>query len=136
MKPSIRPLLAVLLFLALLISCAAGCWVWYDNNIDRSGWVEEDGVRLYRDFHADPFSGWLTLEEGTYYFTDGIPHTGWQTIDGVTYYFRETGVMHTGWLELGEKLYYLGDNGARVDGWLWLGADRYYLGDGILLTGW
>ena len=136
MKPSIRPLLAALLFLALLISCAAGCWVWYDNNIDRSGWVEEDGVRLYRDFHADPFSGWLTLEEGTYYFTDGIPHTGWQTIDGITYYFRENGVMHTGWLELGEKLYYLGDNGARVDGWLWLGADRYYLDDGILLTGW
>ena len=136
MKSSIRPVLLALLLLALLCSCAAGCWVWYDNNIDRSGWVEEDGIRFYRDFHADPVSGWLTLDAGTYYFTNGIPHTGWQTIDGIIYYFRENGIMHTGWLEEDGKLYYLGGNGARVEGWLWLGAERYYLQEGVLLTGW
>ena len=136
MKRSVRPILIALLLAVLLFSCAAGIWVWYDNNIDRSGWVEEDGVRTYRDFHADPVTGWLTLAEGTYYFDSGIPRTGWQTLEDVTYYFRPDGTMHTGWLEQEGKLYYLGSNGARVEGWLWLGADRYYLRDGILLTGW
>ena len=36
MRSSFRPVLAVLLLLVLLGTCAAGGWVWYDNNIDRS----------------------------------------------------------------------------------------------------
>lgn len=137
MKKNVRLIGAVILLLAILASCAGGAWLWYDNNVDRSGWATKDGVRYYRDFHADPVSGWLELEDGTYYFhDDGTPSTGWQEIDGIAYYFDDTGVMHTGWLEDGGKVYYMGGNGVRVEGWLWLGTDRYYLQDGVLLTGW
>ncbi len=137
MKNALRRIMPVILLLVILAACAGGGWVWYDNNVDRSGWVEEDGIRFYQDFHADPWSGWLTLEEGVYYLhEDGTPTTGWLEIDGTTYYFNEAGRMHTGWLEIDDKLYYMGGNGARVDGWLWLEADRYYLRDGVLLTGW
>lgn len=137
MKNAFRRIGPVILILVILAACAGGGWIWYDNNIDRSGWVEEDGVRFYRDFHADPVTGWLELQEGVYYFDEGgIPAEGWREIDGVTYYFSPGGPMHTGWLELDGKLYYMGGNGARVEGWLWLEADRYYLRDGVLLTGW
>lgn len=137
MKRTFRRIGPVILLLILLIACGAGGWVWYDNNVDRSGWEEQDGIRIFQDFHGDPVSGWLTLDEVTYYFQNGgIPSTGWQEIDGVTYYFDDNGHMHTGWLEQDGKLYYMGGNGARVEGWLWLDADRYYLRDGILLTGW
>ena len=137
MKRSVRPFLIALLLAVLLLSCAAGGWVWYDNNVDRSGWVEEDGVRFYQDFYADPVSGWLELEDGRYYFQKGgIPVLQWQTIDGITYYFGDDGIMHTGWLEKDGKLHYFGGNGTMVVGWLWLEDGRYYLKDGALLTGW
>lgn len=116
MKTKRKLFLPLLLALLIAASCVGG-WYWYDNNVDRSGWVEKDGIRFYRDFHADPVSGWLTLEEGTYYFCDDGP-------------------PHTGWLENAGNLYYFGPNGHMVEGWLWLEDSRYYLRDGALLTGW
>ena len=137
MKNALRRIGLMILLLTILGACVGGGWLWYDNNVDRSGWVEQDGVRFYRDFHADPWSGWLTLDDGIYYLTeDGIPVTGWHTVEDTAYYFREDGTMHTGWLEENGSTYYLGGNGARVEGWLWLEEDRYYLRDGVLLTGW
>lgn len=136
MKTKTKIFLPLLLVAVIVASCAGG-WYWYDHNVDRSGWVEKEGVRFYRDFHADPVSGWLTLEDGTYYFyDDGTPHFGWQEIDGITYFFDDTGTMHTGWLENAGHLYYFGANGTMVEGWLWLEDSRYYLRDGALLTGW
>ena len=86
MKNAFRRIGPVILILVILAACAGGGWIWYDNNIDRSGWVEEDGVRFYRDFHADPVTGWLELQDGVYYFDEGgIPAEGWREIDGVTY---------------------------------------------------
>ena len=137
MKNALRRIGPVILLLSILAACIGGGWLWYDNNVDRSGWAEKDGIRFYQDFHADPWAGWLTLEEGSYYLTEaGVPVTGWQEIDHVTYYFHEDGLMHTGWLEEDGHRYYLGGNGARVDGWLWLEADRYYLQGGEPATGW
>ena len=136
MRTKTRILLPLLLVL-IIAAASVGGWLWYDNNVDRSGWVEKDGIRFYQDFYADPVSGWLELEEGRYYFhADGTPHTGWQSLDGITYYFGSDGIMHTGWLELDGKLHYFGGNGAMVEGWLWLEDGRYYLRDGALLTGW
>jgi len=135
MKTKTR-LLLPLLFATIVAACISG-WLWYDNNVDRSGWVEKDGIRFYQDFYADPVSGWLDLEDGRYYFhPDGTPHTGWQEIDGITYFFTSDGIMHTGWLETEGKTYYFGGNGTMVVGWLWLEEGRYYLRDGALLTGW
>lgn len=136
MRTKTRVLLPLLLVLIILGACVGG-WFWYDNNVDRSGWVEKNGVRFYRDFHADPVSGWLDLEGSRYYFQEGgIPHTGWLELEGTTYYFEDSGIMHTGWLELNEKRHYFGGNGAMVEGWLWLEDGRYYLQDGSPLTLW
>ena len=136
MKTKTRLILPFLIIL-VIVAASVGGWLWYDNNVDRSGWVEKDGVRFYQDFHADPVSGWLDLEDGRYCFhDDGTPYLGWQEIDSVTYYFGESGIMHTGWLELDGETHYFGSNGAMVVGWLWLDEGRYYLRDGALLTGW
>lgn len=137
MKTKIRLFLpAFLIFLVITGACVGG-WLWYDNHVDRSGWVEKDGVRFYQDFHGEPVSGWLELPEGRYYFQeDGKPLLQWQQIDGITYYFGDNGIMHTGWLEKDGKLHYFGGNGTMVVGWLWLEEGRYYLKDGALLTGW
>ena len=137
MKTRMRQILPIILILFVIAASVAGGLVWYDNNIDRSGWVEKDGVRFYRDFHADPVSGWLDLAEGRYYFNEGgTPYVGWMEDGGTTYYFDENGVMATGWLVLDGKTHYFGGNGAMVEGWLWLGAEHYFLRDGALMTGW
>ena len=70
---------AVLLLVCTLagILAVAG-WLWYDKNVDRSGWVEEEGVRFYQDFHAEPVTGWWDIEGRLYFFQEGgIPVTGW-----------------------------------------------------------
>ena len=137
MKTKIRLLLPAFLIFLIIVGACVGGWFWYDSQVDRSGWVEEDGIRFYQDFHGNPVSGWLDLEEGRYCFQeDGTPLLHWQEIDGITYYFGEDGIMHTGWLEKNGELYYFGGNGTMVVGWLWLEEGRYYLRDGALLTGW
>ena len=136
MKTKQQRFLPLISLLIILASIAGGLF-WYDTHVDRSGWVEKDGVQIYQDFHAKPVSGWLDLPEGRYCFQeDGAPYLGWQTIDGITYYFGETGVMATGWAEIDGQTCYFGGNGAMVTGWLWLEEGRYYLRDGALLTGW
>ncbi len=137
MKTKIRLLLPAFLILFVILGACIGGLLWYDSNVDRSGWAEKDGVRFYQDFHGDPYRGWLDLEEGRYYCLEGgIPALQWQELEGITYYFGADGTMHTGWLEEGGNTYYFGGNGSMVSGWLWLDAGRYYLKDGILVTGW
>ena len=126
----------ILLVISLGVMGLSG-WLWYDSTVDRSGWVERDGVRFYRDFHADPVSGWLKLEENTYYLDEqGVPLTGWQTLEGETYYFNHQGVMARLWQTLEGKTYFFGTDGAMRTGWLQLDGDRYYLDRGVLVTGW
>ncbi len=137
MKTKIRMLFPAFLIFLVIAGASIGGFLWYDAHVDRSGWVEQDGTRFYRDFHGDPVSGWLELEGDRYYFREGgIPVTHWQQIDGITYFFNDDGTMHTGWLEKDGKLHYFGGNGTMVVGWLWLEDGRYYLKDGALLTGW
>lgn len=136
MRTKKRFLIPILICLVIIASVAGGFWYWYDNNVDRSGWQEEDGIRYYQDFHAKPVSGWLELDTGTYYFYEGgIPHNGWLDWEGTTYYFDDSGIMVTGWQELDGNTHYFGGNGAMVNGWLWL-EERYYFRDGVMLTGW
>lgn len=137
MRTKHRLIVPILLLCAVILLSVAGGLVWYDRNVDRSGWVEKDGIRFYQDFHAHPVSGWLDLDDGRYYFhEDGTPSLGWQDIGGVTYYFGDSGAMTTGWLDLDGETYYFGGNGAMVEGWLWLEEGRYYLRGGTVLTGW
>ena len=127
----------ILISLLLLAVLGYGGWIWYDSHVDRSGWVEQDGIRFYQDFHAQPVSGWLELTEGRYYLReDGTPYLGWQDIGGKTYYFGSDGKMVTGWMEQGGKTYYFDGSGAMASGWLQEGEHRFYLSDGVLRTGW
>lgn len=137
MRQKGRMILPIFLSLLLLGTTAWGLWLWYDANIDRSGWVVRDGVRFYQNFHARPVSGWLAIGDGRYYFNeDGTPRTSWQDIDGKTYYFSEEGSMLTFWQRIQGETYYFSRDGAMQDGWLTLDTGTYYLDNGAMTTGW
>lgn len=126
----------LLLIISLGIMGASG-WMWYDATVDRSGWVDRDGNRCYRDFHGKAVSGWLTLESQSYYLdSQGIPLTGWQNIGSERYFFGDDGVMARLWQNIGGSTYFFGNDGAMRSGWMHLDGNRYYLDGGILCTGW
>ena len=127
----------VLLVLTLAGFLALGGWLWYDKNVDRSGWVEEEGIRFYQDFHADPVTGWWDIEGKLYFFLEGgIPVTGWQDLNENRYHFDQTGAMDTGWQNIDENTYFFGADGVMRSGWMEVEGFRYYLPDGVLATGW
>lgn len=125
----------ILLGIVLALVIAA---VTFDLTVDRSGWTEENGTYAYRDFHGRKITGWLTLEENTYYFgSDTIMVTGWQEIDGNPYYFDAAGIMATGWKNVDDKRCYFGENGILHTGWLELDDKRYYFSEtGAMCSGW
>lgn len=133
-------------------------WVTFDRTVDRSGWIESEGLYSYRDFHGRKVTGWQSLEGNTYYFDenhimttgwlnldehryyfggDGILYTGWKNVDTMRCYFDDAGILHTGWLKQDGKQYYLEESGAMVSGWLELDGNTHYFGEnGALVTGW
>ncbi|MDO5399459.1 MAG: D-alanyl-D-alanine carboxypeptidase family protein [Eubacteriales bacterium] len=133
-----RVILPLVLALVLMAATAGGAWVWYDNNVDRSGWVEENGVRFYRDFHAHPLSGWLELPEGRYFLSEsGVPRTGWLTIAGNRYHFENSGILTTGWMQTPEGTYHFAPDGLLTTGWMDKDGGRYFFDEnGIQVTGW
>lgn len=159
MKKSFWPGLLVTV-LTLTVIAAAGYygWTWYDNNVDRSGWAQEEGKIFYKDFHGKPVTGWLEIDGSRYCFgadtqlltgwqdidgeryflgADGAMRTGWQEIAGTRYYLDADGTLHTGWLEQTEGIYYLTEEGTPHFGWLELENGNYYFGDtGTMHTGW
>ena len=85
MKKTTKNLLSALLILLGLSLLGTAGWLWYDNNVDRSGWVLEDGVYSYTDFHGKKITGWLTLEDRTYHFDEEYHlSTGWQQLENGT----------------------------------------------------
>ena len=133
-----RTLLIVLVILLSSILLAMIGWLWYQENVDRSGWITENDKTYYLDFHGDPVSGWQKIEDITYHFgTDGAMSTGWQEFDGKRYYFGEDGVMATDWQDIGGSRYCFASDGSMQTGWQDLDGRRYYLDEqGILATGW
>lgn len=125
----------ILLGILLVIMIAA---IIFDNTVDRSGWTEKDGTYSYRDFHGRKITGWLTLEDHTYYFgEDTIMVTGWQEIDGNHYYFDAAGIMATDWKNVDSKRCYFGSDGILRTGWLELSGKRYYFdSEGAMVSGW
>lgn len=45
-------------------------WLWFDNNVDRSGWEEKEGIQYYRDFHGRRVTGWQDIQGSRYYFDE------------------------------------------------------------------
>jgi len=152
-----RFIAAVLLpFAVILVARVFG----YDV-LDRSGWsVTRDGSPCYLSYEGEPLlgwqevegetyyfspdragamaTGWLAVEEGTFFFTEeGLKTTGWAEVEAERYYFDETGAMQTGWLEQEEGRYYLQGDGSMATGWLDSPEGRYYLSqEGVMQTGW
>lgn len=149
-------LIALCILLSILLLMLG--WLIFDKTVDRSGWLEEDGIVSYKDFHGKKITGWLDLEgstyffdenhamvtgwmdqtEGRYYFgSDGVLYTGWKNINDIRCYFGSDGILHTGWMDLDGKRYYLEDTGAMVSGWTTLDENTYYFGEnGAMVTGW
>ena len=113
-------------------------WTWYDNNVDRSGWREKDGVTMYADFHGKPVTGWQDIDGSRYYFSEDCAlQTGWLTLEGKTYYLDTDGKLHTHWLETTDGTCYLGEDGVLVTFWQEIDGSRYYFGqDGRMVTDW
>ena len=153
-----KKIILIALTVCLLLGAAGyGGWYWYDNNVDRSGWREADGITMYADFHGKPVTGWLDVDAQRYYFDEsGAMVTGWQELEGNRYwfdqtgpmatywleledglhYFDENGILQTGWLELEEGIFHLDENGSPATGWLDLEDHRYYFGhNGKMYTG-
>lgn len=152
-----RTLVTALLVLSLVGSAAAAGWLWYDNNVDRSGWVELEGGTGYKDFHGKPVSGWqeidgkrcyfredhtlavgeLVIDGSRYWFgEDGRMATHWQTRGEDTFYYGSDGRLRIGWQEIDGSRHYFAENGAMAQGWLSLDGSRYYLEKGSPVSGW
>jgi hypothetical protein len=157
-RSPVRSLVTVLLVLILLGGTAAGGWHWYDNNVDRSGWVQLDNGTGYKDFHGKLVTGWQEIEGSRRYFRsdntlavgeleidgsrywfaqDGQPLTGWQTRGEDTFFYSSDGILRTGWQDYDSGKRYFLPEGPMVTGWQELEGNRYLFSeDGLMTTGW
>ena len=156
-KKQLKMLLDLCILLAVILSLTIG-WTLYDHLVDRSGWVEKNGMIAYKDFHGNKITGWLELDGKTYYFdqdcllvtgwlewdnnlyyfgTDGSMYTGWKNVEDMRCYFGHDGILHTGWLDLNGNRYYLDEQGAMRCGWQTIDGSTYYFGEnGAMYSGW
>lgn len=137
MKKARRILSILLIILTVALAATAG-WIAYDMNVDRSGFLLEDGIYYYRDFHARLITGWREIDGRWYHFgEDYAMSTYWQTINGNRYYFSGDGTMDTGWVYFEDEYYYMGADGIMLTGWLDIDGKRYHFDtDGTMDTGW
>ena len=152
-----KMLIDLCILLAIILTLTVG-WTVYDKTVDRSGWIEQDGIVSYKDFHGKKVTGWQEIDGSTYYFdenfamttgwqnwgpdryyfgSDGAMYTGWKNVDNMRCYFGDDGILHTGWLDLNGKRYYLEETGAMVSGWQEIDGSTHYFGEnGAMVTGW
>ena len=132
MSEKTRRLLLAVAVAVFLVSVSAIGWHLFDTYVDRSGWVEDEGIYAYRDFHGKKVTGWQTIDEKRYFFTeDGTMLTDWQTIAGGRYYFGRDGALDTGWLDIDGHRYHTGPDGAIHTGWQDIDFQRYYFSEEI-----
>lgn len=144
-------LLVTLLTASLILSLGGN-----SGSSKQAGWQEDDNGRYYLDseynqlsgwqeidgklYYFDPYlhTGWLTLEDGTYFLDDnGNPVTGLFPCPQGSYYFAADGKMVTGWAETPDGKRYFSEGGTMAVGFLDLDGKRYCFDQaGILCTGW
>lgn len=131
------PWLKILIALLCLALAGAGLWL-FDTYVDRSGWVEKNGIYSYRDFHGRKVTGWQEIDGVTYYFGDDkTMATGWLKLDGSTYYLGGDGTLDSGWLSIGESWYHTDENSVIQSGWQDIDGKRYFFAkNGAMHTGW
>lgn len=83
------------------------------------GWHGEGAERYYvLETTREQATGWLKLDEGTYYFDeDGNLLFGWREIDGYKYYFAADGKMVTGETTIEDVTYNFQKDGRLLSGW-------------------
>ena len=76
MKNTRRILTVLLIILSVALAGTIG-WIVYDMNVDRSGFLLQDGIYYYQDFHARLVTGWQDMGtyEGDDYINGGAPYT-------------------------------------------------------------
>ena len=133
-----KKVITILLVLVILAALGTGGWMLYDNNVDRSGWVEKGGEVSYRDFHGKKVTGWQDIDGQIYYFgQEGIMATGWQEIDEMRCCFSDSGALLTGWQDIDGDRYYFDADGCLQTLWQELEGNRYYFGtDGKMVVNW
>ena len=82
-------------------------WYCYNQNVPRTGWLEDNGIRYY-------------LKE------DGSVTTGWAEVDGQRRLFTATGAMRVGWVTTQEGKMYMDADGIALLGWQKIGQTRLY----------
>ena len=97
------------------------------------GWHGEGADRYYvLETTREQATGWLHLDEGTYYFDEeGNMVFGWQQIDSFQYYFDGDGLMVSGEQTIDEKNYNFQEDGKLLTGW---NEDYLYDGYGYPVT--
>ena len=97
------------------------------------GWHGEGAERYYvLETTREQATGWLKLDEGTYYFNEtGEMMTGWQTIGDFRYYFDADGKMAAGERTIDETDWYFQEDGRLLSGWQ---DDTLYDAHGYLIT--
>ena len=63
-----RRVLTVLLIVLTVALVGTVGWIVFDMNVDRSGFLVQDGIYYYRDFHARLVNGWQEIDGSRYYF--------------------------------------------------------------------
>ena len=132
----LRVLIGILITAALIAGGIFG-WYFYDQNVDRSGWVMLGEQYHYRDFHNHDVHGWQEIDGSHYFFDDqGIMQTGWLTWHDDLYFLKSDGTMVTGWHNHHGRRYHMNEDGILDTGLLKDGGKTYLLDeDGHLLTG-
>ena len=123
-------LLAVLLIAALVLTFGQN-----PGTKKQSGWQEGENGRYYLDSEYNQLSGWQEIDGKTYYF-DPYLHTGWLTLEDGTYFLNDDGNPITGLFPCPQGSYYFAEDGKMVTGW----ADtedgkRYFAEDGTMTVG-
>ena len=135
---------------------------WQYLNYNNSGYYWYYFTKLGEDNSGSMKTGWLTLNDKTYYLRtknneygegpSGSMVTGFANIDNNWYYFGSNGAMIKGWIKInynnnGDKWYYFDENGIMQTGWQYLnyndsGYYWYYFTEigesnsGSMKTGW
>lgn len=97
------------------------------------GWHGEGADRYYvLESTREQATGWLHLDEGTYYFNEeGEMVFGWQEIDSFQYYFGSNGKMVSGEQTIDDVNYYFQKDGRLLKGW---NEDYLYDDHGFAVT--
>ena len=118
-----------------------------ENGVMATGWKVIDGRNCYFDNNgvydsskSDSLkNGWVTENEETYFYVDGVVQKGWFW-DGTSWYYfdKDSGARKYGWVKDEEVWYYLGKDGRMHTGWLFIEEENnwYYLdASGKMCTG-